>query len=162
MKIWRTFGIVFLLLTILGLAWLIWKNGEPRRQALHTLGHLDTALRTGNSTDLLGAISTPAAIQGRTTAEQAQFLSKALVDEISPEGLATLQRAGTFGPLADLFPAEAKNWAELAGVKVEDCVAFKMERSGIRAEVVLVRDGEIYRVVRCNNVKQMADQRKRT
>ena len=44
-------------------------------------------------------------------------------------------------------------------MKVEDCVAFKMERAGIRAEVVLLREGETYRVVRCNNVKQMAPEK---
>jgi len=32
-----------------------------------------------------------------------------------------------------------------------------MEHAGIRAEVVLVREGNVYRVLRCNNVKQMAE-----
>jgi hypothetical protein len=89
-------------------------------------------------------------------AEQTEFLTKALRDEISPEGLAVLRREGKFGALTDLFPQEAKTWAAQAGVKPEDCVAFRMERDNIRAEVVLVREGEVYRVVRCNNVKQLA------
>ena len=152
-------GIIFLLLCILGVGWLVWKQGGPRRQALQALGHLDTALRNGNSADLLNVISTPAAVQGRTTDEQAQFLSKALMDEVSPKGLVALKSAGTFGPLANIFPTEATTWAGQAGVKVEDCVAFKMERAGIRAEVVLLREGETYRVVRCNNVKQMAPEK---
>jgi hypothetical protein len=130
--------------------------GEPRRFAIQTLGQLDTALRTGNSPDLLKLICTPAAIQGRTAPEQAQFLTKTLADEISPEGLTVLQREGSFGPLTNLFSAEAGKWAKQAGAKPEDCVAFKMERAGIRAEVVLLRAGQTFRIVRCNNVKQMA------
>ena len=36
------------------------------------------------------------------------------------------------------------------------CVAFRLEQDNIRAEVILVREGNTHRVVRCNNVKQMA------
>ena len=164
--------------------WLRWKAGEPRRSAVRTLAQLDTALRTGNSPDLLKLICTPAAIQGRTVPEQAKFLTKALAEEISPEGLAVLRREGVFGPLTNLFPAEANNWTGQAGVRPEDCVAFKLERNGLRAEVVLVREQEVggqrtedgrqttedrsqkpddrgqperhYRIVRLNNVKQLA------
>ena len=56
--------------------------------------------------------------------------------------------------------AEAlRDWCQQSGIDMDNCVAFKMERAGIRAEVVLVREGETYRVVRCNNVKQMASER---
>jgi len=78
-----------------------------------------------------------------------------------------LKRDGAFGPLANLFPAEAETWAKQAGVKPEDCVAFKLERNGLRAEVVLVRTPDSplvprpsslpgYRILRCNNIKQLA------
>jgi hypothetical protein len=132
------------------------KDGQPRRRAIQTLGGLDTALRTGNAADLLKTICIPAAIQGRTATEQAQFLTKALADEISPEGLAVLQKDGAFGSLTNIFPAEAARWSAQAGAKPEDCVAFRMERAGIRAEVVLQRAGQTFRIVRCNNVSQMA------
>lgn len=104
---------------------------------------------------MLQTVMLPQALRGRTVSEQAEFLSKALRNEISPEGLAVLRREGKFGSLTNLFPAEARAWAEQAGVKPEDCVAFRMERDSIRAEVVLVREDEAYRVVRCNNVKQL-------
>jgi hypothetical protein len=170
MRAWWTFGVVALLLVVVAVVWLRWKNGEPRRLAIRTLSQLDTALRTGNSPDLLKLICTPAAIQGRTAPEQTEFLTKALADEISPEGLAVLQREASFGPLTNLFPAEAENWAKQAGVKPEDCVAFKLERNGLRAEVVLAEEQEVrgqrtedrgqperhYRILRCNNVKQLA------
>ena len=151
-----------MLLIVAVVFWLRWKEGEPRRLAIQTLSELDTAVHTGNSPDLLKIICTPVAVQGRTAAEQAEFLSKALADEISAEGLAVLQREGAFGPLTNIFPAEAGKWAKQAGVTPEDCVAFKLERSGLRAEVVLARDSalggphSVFRIVRCNNVKQMA------
>ena len=44
----------------------------------------------------------------------------------------------------------------MAGVEVDNCVAFRMERGGIRAEVVLASAKNSYRVVRCDNVRQMA------
>lgn len=156
MRAWRIFGVIGLFLIVAVVVWLRWKGAEPRRFALQALGQLDRALHTGNSPDLLTLICTPAAIQGRTAAEQSQFLTKALADEISPEGLAVLQREGAFGPLTNIFPAEAEMWTKQASVKPEDCVAFKMERAGIRAEVVLLREGQTFRIVRCNNVKQMA------
>ena len=98
----------------------------------------------------------PAAAAEKSPAEQTRWLSEILRDEISPEGLAELQRHGRFGPLAEVFPDEANRWAESARLPVESCVAFRMERDGIRAEVVLHQTPAGFRVVRCNNVKQMA------
>ncbi len=57
-----------------------------------------------------------------------EFLTKALRDEISAEGIGALKKDGAFGPLRKMFPTEAETWANQAGVKAEDCVAFKMER----------------------------------
>jgi hypothetical protein len=93
--------------------------------------------------------------------EQTEFITKALRDELSAEGLEALRKGAQFGPLKELFPAEADAWASQAGVKAEDCVGLRMERNGIRAEVVLVRSPNHesrppFRIVRCNNVKQMA------
>ncbi len=162
MRAWRTLGISLLLLIVAGGVWLWWKKDEPRRTALAPLQNLANALHRGDSTKLLEAVSIPEAIRGRTTAEQAEFLNKALRDEISPEGLKVLRREGEFGSLTNLFPAEAKIWAEQAGVNPEDCVAFKLERNGLRAEVVLAYDSALrapnsaLKIVRCNNVKQLA------
>jgi hypothetical protein len=54
-----------------------------------------------------------------------------------------------------VFPQEAPFWAKAAGVEVADCVAFRGEKNGIRAEVVITTNGA-YRIIRVNNVKQMA------
>ena len=137
------------------MAFLFWQRGEPRRVASHTLSKLSSALANPNGLELLETIVLPAAFRDRTHAEQQEFVAKALTDEISPEGVRALRRA-EFGALKSVFPKEAVIWCQQAAVNVDDCVAFKMERAGIRAEVVLVREGQTYRVVRCNNVKQMA------
>lgn len=155
-KVQRTIGLLVLLSVFAVVAWLWWQQGETRRTSLSTLRTFERALQTGHAENLLNLIATPAAISGRTPAEQTEFLTKALRDEISPEGLTILQRAGEFGPLAQLFPQESAAWAARAGVMPTDCVAFRLERDGLRAEVVLVREGEAFRVVRCNNVKQLA------
>ena len=143
------------------------RQAAPRRQSLATLERLQQALASANSASILDTISLPAAIKDRTAAEQTEFLTKAMHDEISTEGLAVLRRDGQFGPLTNLFPTEAKAWAKQAGVKAEDCVALKLERNGLRTEVVLVKPSTLnsqpstreasYRIVRVNNVKQLAE-----
>jgi hypothetical protein len=156
-------SVVALLVT--GLLW--WRQGAPRRESLATLTRLETALHSGSRAELVNLLVIPAAVRDRSAAEQSEFLSKALNHEISPEGLAALRRRGDYGRLKDLFPAEAEAWSKLAGVPVDDCVAFKLEGNGVRAEVVLLKpsnyESEVthgkatYRIVRLNNVKQMTD-----
>jgi len=143
-----------------------WRQEEPRRISLEALAQLNTNLRSGSADKLLNVLVVPQALANRTRAEQIDFIRKVLRDEISPEGIYALRRHGTFGPLKDLFPKEAAGWASQAGVAPEDCVAFKMERpSGFRAEVVLVKAtalGQqssakpVCRILRCNNVQQLA------
>lgn len=133
-----------------------WKQEEPRRNAIHALEAFTAALHTGDADKLLRSVVLPADIQSRTAPEQADFLTKALRNEISTEGLAMLRRGGQFGPLTNIFPTEVKRWSSQAGADPEDCVAFRLERDTITAEVVLVHAGEVFRVVRCNNVKQLA------
>lgn len=160
--------LAFLIAACIATASYWWVHNEPRRDSLASLTRLDTALHSATDrAGLLDLLIIPAALQRRTAPEQAEFIAKALKDEISPEGLAALQRHGDFGPLKKIFPAEAEGWARQAGVYPEECVAFKLERNGLRAEVVLVliptygaqpstRENS-YRIVRVNNVKQMAN-----
>ena len=156
MKTSRTIGVVALLALIGCFLWSKWKYAEPRRTSAQALQNLCRALNSNNPGSLLDAVVLPQALAGRTAAEEDEFLVKALRDEISPEGIAVLHKDGAFGPLTNLFPAEAMAWTTAAGVKPENCVAFKLERHGLRAEVVLVREAETFRVLRCNNVKQLA------
>ena len=61
--------VAFLLLIIVGGLWLQRESGKLRRFALQSLGHLDAALRAGNSGDLLKLVlhfrSNPAAPLGK-------------------------------------------------------------------------------------------------
>lgn len=156
MKAWRIIGVVVLAVATACFLWLKWKQDEPRRHAYQAVQSFAAALNSGDADSLLQSVVLPTAVSGRTAAEQIEFLTKALRDEISPEGLAVLRQQGKFGSLQESFPAEAASWAAQAGVKPEDCVGFRLEWDSIRAEVVLVREGDDYRVVRCNNVKQLA------
>jgi hypothetical protein len=139
-----------------GAAVLLWQHGQPRREAVLAVSKLANNLATNHGAELLDTILIPVAIQSQTPSEQEQFLAKALAGEISPAGVAALKRHAEFGPLKSIFPNEAPVWCSQAGVNVDDCVAFKMERAGIQAEIVLVHEGRNYRVVRCKDVKQMA------
>jgi hypothetical protein len=162
MKTRLILGFSGLLLLLGGLFWHFRHADETRRQALQSLSTLADSLQANDSARLLQTVVMPAALQDRTVAEQTEFLTKALRDEISAEGLAVLQRDGEFGSLTNLFPTEGSVWASQAGVRPEDCVAFKLERNGLRTEVVLARQstlntqppvrGAQFRVIRCNNV----------
>jgi hypothetical protein len=98
----------------------------------------------------------PDAATSRSADDLAQWLSEVLRDEISTEGLGILGREGSFGPLRELFPEQAEPWAAVFRVAVDDCVAFRMERDGITAELVFGETASGWRILRCNNVKQMA------
>ena len=141
---------------IAGFCVLFWHKGEPRRAALKSISKLASNLANPNSSELLDNIVIPAAVSDRTPAEQREFIIKALADEISPEGVQALKQHAQFGSLKSVFPGDFSKWCDQVGANPDDCVAFKMERAGVLAEVVLVREGEIYRIVRCDNVKQMA------
>jgi len=114
---------------------------------------------------LLDRLVLPSALASKTPAEQSEFIRKALRDELSPDGIALLKKRARFGPLLELFPHEATNWAAQAGVEVTNCVAFRLDRpDGLRAEVVLVTQSAIrnpqsateYRLLRVNNVTPLA------
>ena len=133
-----------------------WQKGQPRREALAALTRLEMAL-TGASPDaLLKTVRLPSATRQKTETEQVDFLRRALGEEISGEGLRILKQQAQFGPLLSLFPDEGPRWASQAEVNPQECVAFKVERVGLRTEVVLHVDGKDHRLVRCNNVKQLA------
>lgn len=160
-------GVVLLVVALLGAAGYWWVHDAPRRASLASLTRLDAALHSGSRGELLDLVIIPATVRGRSAPEQSEFLTKVLNNEISPEGLAVLRQRGDYGPLKKLFPAEAETWCTQAGVHPDDCVAFKLERKGLRAEVVLLKPSNFeseathgkapYRIVRVNNVKQLAD-----
>jgi hypothetical protein len=98
----------------------------------------------------------PESVRSKPEAERREFLQSVLSDELSRDGLESLRSKGQFGAMRDIFPVEADRWARLFSVNPDDCVAFRMENSGVRAELVLLRRAEGFTVLRCNNVKQMA------
>lgn len=135
---------------------LLWQHGQPRREAVLAVSKLADDLANHRGSDLLNIVVLPAAIRSQTPGEQQEFLAKALSDEISPEGVLALKQHAEFGPAKSIFPGDYAAWCQQSGVDADNCVAFKMERAGLRAEILLVQEGQTYRIIRCNNVKQMA------
>jgi len=163
MKTHWTLGFAGLLLLVGGGGWYFHHADKPRRDAIQTLSVLSESLKAGDSTRLLQTVAMPATLRDRTPGEQFEFMAKALREEITPDGLALLQREGQFGTLTNLFPGEGILWAEQADVCPEDCVAFKFERNGLRTEVVLAKPSSLnsqpptpFQIVRCNNVTASA------
>jgi hypothetical protein len=66
------------------------KRDSPHRRAVQAIEDFQQALQSSKADAILDAIAVPAAMQDRTPAEQVEFVSKALRDEISPEGIAAL------------------------------------------------------------------------
>ena len=133
-----------------------YRRDEPRRSALAVISEIDRALTSSEVSKTMPLLELSPAVAARSPEDQMQWIADVLRDEVSAAGLDELRRHARFGPLAQVFPEEAKRWAESAHLAVESCVAFRMERAGIRAEVVLHQTPTGFRVLRCNNVKQMA------
>ena len=155
--------VLLLLLVLAGVAYaaiFIWKgqlkeNAPEREAASYASRFMEVA--TGAAEGALRDFTIlPAAIASRTPQEQEDFVRKALRDEISEGGLAILVEEGTFGPLAEVFPEDFEKWATALNVDPTACVAFRLDKGAIRAELVLRKDGTYYRIVRCNNVAQLA------
>jgi hypothetical protein len=138
-----------------GLFFFFSRHNSPRKLSLTVLNQLNDSLNASDPAEILKFIIPSEALSGRSPNEQATFARKALAEELSDEGLKALSKVGQFGPLLNLFPQEGPAWAKQAGVKPEDCVAFKAEREGIRTEVVLHGTTNGYLIVRCNNVRQL-------
>jgi hypothetical protein len=140
---------------VAGVLFLLWQHGQNRREAVQVVSKFADDLANHRETDLLKIVLSPAAIRNQTLEEQQEFLAKALTDEISLTGVEALKQHAEFGPARSVFPDEYSAWCQQAGVDAANCFAFKMERNGLRAEVILVKEGSAYRIIRCNNVKQM-------
>lgn len=114
-------------------------------------------LESGSPAELVRIVRVPDSLGDKTLAEQAQWLRDVLREEIDQDGLAELRSHGLHGPLLELFPESATAWTVGSGVSPENCLAWRMERSGVTAEVVYTNSPEGVRFLRINNVGQMAD-----
>ncbi|MBL9146094.1 MAG: hypothetical protein JNM99_20600 [Verrucomicrobiaceae bacterium] len=80
-----------------------------------------------------------------------------LAGEVSAEGMDILVKEGVFGPLSNVFPTEQARWCKAFNVRSEDCIAFKLVRDNLTAELVLHRESDgSYRVLRANDIRQLA------
>lgn len=153
----RSSGTTCLAIALLGLgAFFRHQANAPRDQALAALSQLNDALTGDDTSALIGLTAFPPSFATRATDDQARWVAGVLSDEVSNDGIAKLRRQARFGPLLEIFPAEAARWAEVANLPASECVAFRLERAGTRAEVVLHQSSSGFRVLRCNNVRQMA------
>jgi hypothetical protein len=148
-------SVVTCLLALICLSAHQWRKGEPKRDCLAALLQFQTSLDSPDSRLLLKEVVVPQVVMGKTPQEQAEFIRKALRNEISEDGVLLIAKHGTFGPLNQIFPGRGAAWAREAGVNPDDCVAFRCDRESLRTEVVFEVQGQTYRIVRCNNVNNL-------
>lgn len=119
---------------------------------------LAQALTSGNSQVIGQCLVSPPHLAEANPAERQRLVLDLLESEISPEGLVVLLEEGQFGKLRDVFPSQADAWTRPYAVSPEDCVAFRLQRDLLTAELVLLRlaDGS-FRVLRCNDIRQLAN-----
>jgi hypothetical protein len=148
--------IVFLALLGAGIKWLSQKR--IRDDICHTMNRLNSAVDTADRKVLAELISSPAYLLEKAPEERGLLMMDLLKDEISKEGIEILMREGKYGALQEIFPNEATPWAKSFDVNPEDCVAFRLNRNDLTAELVLHRqtDGS-FRVLRCNDIRQLAN-----
>ena len=130
-------------------------RSQEEWKALETASALVGAIVAGGSTQVVSMVALPAGLASGTEQQQFDFILRALRDEVSIDGMAVMRREARFGRLADIFPEDAQAWSSNAGVRVEDCVAFRLEKNGLRSEIVIATN-PARRVVRINDVRQMA------
>lgn len=149
---------ISVLLVIIGLAAMAfrWSREAPRRNALDSLVHLNALVAGASQGTVSDVVVFPDLMKEKSREQASRWLRDVLRDELSPEGVAALRKEGDFGKLTDLFPEHALSWAKAAGAAPDECLALRMDRAGVTAEVVLVPGPHGFRISRCNNVKQMA------
>lgn len=152
--LWFLVGFLF----ATGIALLAWdhRKNAPRRNALSTATALNNALTSKEPIKTLDIVTLPPTAKLSAPEEQGRWVAALLSDEINAAGIEEMRRHARFGPLVELFPEEADRWSKGAGVPQESCVALRMDRAGTRAEIVFHDTPEGLRILRCNNVKQMA------
>ncbi len=144
--------LIFAVFAGTGIWW--WRQIEhPERDAIEAVYSVLDALENNSGLDILDLVLMPPAYASRTGVEQCDFIRKALRDEVSEAGLQILARDGEYGSLSEIFPDEAQRWSKLFGVDPVDCVAFRADREKLRTEVVLLKTGDSFRLLRCNNVR---------
>lgn len=142
---------------MVGVGFAVWRiTSTPKKVSFQVLSRLEDFVSNHKRPIPQELVVLPAVLADKSPSEREQWLRDVLRDEISKEGIQVLMKSARFGSLADLFPESAHTWARAAGAKPEDCYAFRMDRDGITAEVVLVPGPDGLRISRCNNVKQMA------
>jgi hypothetical protein len=133
-----------------------WNAYQFRSEAERAARRIADAIHSSESLSPL--VVAPVSLSNRSSIERDSLLRDYLETEISPEGLDILTRHGAFGYLTELLPTEAESIADTARVDLTDCFAFKLQRTDRIAELVLHRqiDGS-FRVLRCNDIRQLAE-----
>ena len=131
---------------------------DPRRaETVKVLQEVSRCVLDGDRESIIDHVLLPKSLESRTPQEQGDLLVRDLRTEVSDDGIEFLVDKGKFGPLLEIFPEKGPKWADVAGVVAGNCVAFRLDIDDVTAEVVLVKKEGHFLIVRCNDVKRVAD-----
>lgn len=132
-------------------------GSSERRQAASFAGRFSQMLEARATDGLRQLVVSPSFLADKAPAERDHLMIDLLAGEVSAEGMNILVKEGVFGPLSSVFPTEQARWCKAFDVRSEDCVAFKLVRDNLTAELVLHRESDgSYRVLRANDIRQLA------
>ncbi|MDB6005879.1 MAG: hypothetical protein JWR15_2866 [Prosthecobacter sp.] len=136
--------------------WFLVRRSQ-RNHAASAGNQLGETIQRRDLEGMRSLVQAPAFLNDRSQPERDLLTLNLLEGEVSPEGLAILTKDGDFGPLRSIFPSEAESWSKALAVNAEECVAFRLQKGGFTAELVLHRQADdTYRVLRCNDIRQLA------
>ncbi|MEL7497277.1 MAG: hypothetical protein AAFN77_06670 [Planctomycetota bacterium] len=87
--------------------------------------------------------------------EPDQLLSVIRQRELSPEGIAILERDAVFGTVMERFPKRGKALLERSGVDAADCYGFQHTNKNATGEVLAKWDGKAFKLFRIDDVGQL-------
>lgn len=129
------------------------EHQRPKREAIAVLQQLEQMVRADSTAQIERVIVVPEVVRDRSPSEKARLLREIFQNEVTTEGIESLRKVGTWGPLLDVFPDEAGRWTESTGIDPARCMALRNDGPDFRSEVVLVNDDNQLRVLRCNDVR---------
>jgi hypothetical protein len=131
---------------------------SSRMRAASAAYQLSEAIHRQDGKNTRGFMVAPPVFADHSQVEKGLLTLELLNNEVSAEGLDILANEGEFGPLNTLFPDQASAWLQPYGLSSDACVAFRLKRGQLTAELVLHRQPNgSYKVIRANDIRQLAE-----
>ncbi len=125
-------------------------DAEPSKEAVVGLmSDLVDALESENYARAAEYLVFPPEQTSNVTRELSRWIERR---EVSRAGIAVLEANGEYGPLAEIFKDRGAQWAERAGVPLDQAWGLKYEN----AEVAVARADGVLKLIRLDDVGKLS------